>query len=302
MIDTQRLVGFVKSLTGNKIVTRTAGGVILAFALFYIMQRILALDPNIAFSKLSAVQLGGIVALTICYAALLPLLAFAWAGMAAPAGQRCSFREAVVPYGRAVIAKYIPGSVLQYASRQMSGAKAGFSHSAMASASVAEILLHLTMALTIGGAALLWTQQHYWIGGGSLALSAIFLLVAKRRNSASLNAAIILQALFFIGFLVVIFACALLFGGDAIVAAELAGIFMFAWLAGFVVPVAPGGIGIREAALMALAGSIAPADTILIFAAGTRAITLFGDLLLGGTCYLVRAAPLRRNRQALSRQ
>ena len=54
-----------------------------------------------------------------------------------------------------------------------------------------------------------------------------------------------------------------------------------AWLAGFVVPVAPGGIGVREAALLALAGAGLPAAGLMAATLALRASSIVGDLGYG---------------------
>jgi uncharacterized membrane protein YbhN (UPF0104 family) len=50
-----------------------------------------------------------------------------------------------------------------------------------------------------------------------------------------------------------------------------------AWLCGFVVPGAPGGLGIREAVLTLLLTPLTGADTALLAALAFRAVTLLGD-------------------------
>jgi uncharacterized membrane protein YbhN (UPF0104 family) len=63
--------------------------------------------------------------------------------------------------------------------------------------------------------------------------------------------------------------------------AHFAALFLLAWLAGFVVPVAPGGIGIREAALLALAGTGLPAAGLMAATLALRASSIAGDLGYG---------------------
>jgi hypothetical protein len=57
----------------------------------------------------------------------------------------------------------------------------------------------------------------------------------------------------------------------------LTGIFALAWVAGFIVPGAPGGIGIREAILVAALGPLYGADTAITIAILLRLITTVGD-------------------------
>ncbi|EQA97213.1 hypothetical protein L286_23070 [Sphingobium sp. HDIP04] len=71
---------------------------------------------------------------------------------------------------------------------------------------------------------------------------------------------------------------------------QFAALFMLAWLAGFVIPVAPGGLGVREAALLALAGDGMSATSLLAAVLALRVASLGGDLTYGlGTMAVTRS-------------
>jgi len=175
--------------------------------------------------------------------------------------------------------------VLQYASRQWLGGELGMGQVAMARASATEIALHVLFS---GFSA----ASFIWAGGGAgglgiaaCALAAALLLLALRwrRRRAPLFG----QALFFLGFASLVFVLAVS-GHDAATAARWTGWFFAAWLAGFLVPLAPGGIGVREAVLLALAGSADRGGAVLAFALLLRAVTLLGDGVFGAVAYLIR--------------
>ena len=63
--------------------------------------------------------------------------------------------------------------------------------------------------------------------------------------------------------------------------AQFAAIFLLAWLAGFVIPVAPGGLGVREAALLALAAGSVDAPALLAAVLALRIGSILGDLGYG---------------------
>ena len=63
--------------------------------------------------------------------------------------------------------------------------------------------------------------------------------------------------------------------------AQFAALFLLAWLAGFIVPVAPGGLGVREAALLALAGGGVPAAGLMAATLALRVSSIAGDLVYG---------------------
>jgi uncharacterized membrane protein YbhN (UPF0104 family) len=62
----------------------------------------------------------------------------------------------------------------------------------------------------------------------------------------------------------------------------LTGVYVLAWLAGFVVPIAPSGLGAREATLIAILASrfgVGPATAIAV---SIRFASIVGDLLAAG--------------------
>ena len=63
--------------------------------------------------------------------------------------------------------------------------------------------------------------------------------------------------------------------------AQFAAIFLLAWLAGFLIPVAPGGLGVREAALLALGGGVASASALMAAVLALRIGSILGDLGYG---------------------
>jgi uncharacterized membrane protein YbhN (UPF0104 family) len=66
------------------------------------------------------------------------------------------------------------------------------------------------------------------------------------------------------------------------------GAYAIAWVAGFVTPGASGGIGVREAVLVALLSPFTSPANALVLAIILRLITIIVDLLLFGLTYLVR--------------
>ena len=69
---------------------------------------------------------------------------------------------------------------------------------------------------------------------------------------------------------------------DRIVAAKVTIIFSIAWVAGFIIPGAPGGIGVREAVIIFfLTPIIGEAESITV-SIGLRLVTLLGDI-----CFLI---------------
>lgn len=78
----------------------------------------------------------------------------------------------------------------------------------------------------------------------------------------------------------------ILFGLASIMAGQnqpgfgfLTAMFALAWIAGLVTPGAPGGLGVREAVIVAMTGPVYGADAALFLSVGTRIVSTLGDLV-----------------------
>lgn len=242
-------------------------------------------------------DLGGVIAtvdaeggtmlalLGIGYGLALILLAIAWWLIMLGDERARDFGSAFAVYGLSVFAKYLPGSVFQYASRQALGARFGWPQAAVAKASVAEIALHLATSLGVFLAAdrLLGLRRvgdlpAAIIGGATLiALAWLFLRAPGMRWRLLL--AIGAQLLFFAAMLLIATGCAIALGVESRPALAAGALFLLAWLAGFVAPGVPGGIGVREAGIVVTASTVLGPGSALLFAAATRLVTLGGDAL-----------------------
>lgn len=202
-------------------------------------------------------------------------LAAAWSAVIDPDGRQS--RDALRRiYARGVLMKYLPGSIFQYASRQFEGARAGIEHRLLARSIPLEIGLHLVSSLSVAAIFLLFDRQPLF--ALSAMGSAVLALMAARRAMVK---ALALQIVAFGAFaLAAILVGAIVLPADANLS-RFAALFLVAWLAGFVVPVAPGGIGIREAALIALVGASVPAAGLIAATLALRASSITGDLLFG---------------------
>lgn len=287
-------MGFLSRLPSrNSRIVRWGGYALLAVALGYCMFEISRLGASNVYSSLSGRSWAITGGLGAIYGVALVLLATAWGGLAARANS-LSLTDRLTVYGPGVLAKYIPGSVFQYGSRQLLGADYGLAQGAIAKASLYEAGLHVAAASSVGIALLL--------GGGWYSLLGVMLagLALASRGASSLTGAMGFQLMFFS-----IFA-----GLVGVLAAEalsmpepthIAGIFMFAWIAGFLVPIAPGGLGVRESALLALASGHEAGAGIAALALLTRLVSTLGDAGFGLAGYWLLLSS-RWNRQASDKQ
>jgi uncharacterized membrane protein YbhN (UPF0104 family) len=194
---------------------------------------------------------------------------------------------------QAQLGKYIPGSVWQYAGRAAVARANGipvrpvgislpieFAAAAIAAGSIAAFLLGWWGALVLAAVAVLL------VAGGRPMRSRLPAFVTIRATLLYLPVWLVLGASFWL--------CAR--GLVAVPADDLAlytGAFSVAWLAGLLAIYAPGGLGVREAVLVALLhGRIGAADALVV-AAASRLMLILADVLLAG----ISTAMLRRRGQ-----
>lgn len=255
---------------------RWGGAAVVALSIGFIGQRLWTLDPAQLAVHASWPLAGAMLAATALFAGANRLLAQGWQALADPAGRLCG-RVAGRIYGRGVLLKYMPGSVFQYVSRQLDARGAGLTQGQAAKASLAEIGLHLASSMTVAAGCFAAGQIGVVpavVGVGAAGLAAWHSRLPMGRAFAC-------QLGTFSCFAVaaMLVAAAILPGGLAL--SQFAALFMLAWLAGYVVPVAPGGLGVREAALLALAAGSAPAAPLLAAVLALRIASILGDLGYG---------------------
>ncbi len=204
------------------------------------------------------------------------------------------------------MAKYIPGNIFQFAARHVSGRSHGIGHGPLIGSTMYEIAGIAWAAAVLGmtGFLLYRLEQPYLslplaalVCAGLFLFPAIFDNIANRvdllkpmaiprRKGSSILAQITPIYLLYILFFLVN-------GGVFIMVANsasnsplvsncglLLSVYSVSWLAGFLTPGAPGGIGVRETVMvLLLAPSITP-PTALFAAIFFRLINIAGDILL----------------------
>ena len=201
-------------------------------------------------------------------------------------------------FGVTQVAKYLPGNVFHYVGRHIWLKRQGVTHRAALTGTVWEIALMSASAL--GCAAIVLMISPIDIGAvpatqvsvvsaillGALLLGLLVVVVVRRRapslaefipREPSLIRSPLALMVFF-GLQGAAF-CLLFWTIGARPPIGAAAIAILAWLVGYVTPGAPGGIGSREAVIVALATPLtSPADA-LILAGLFRVVTTLGDLV-----------------------
>lgn len=291
---------------------RAAGWILsLAAIAFFIM---LVGQNGISISGRSPLQIAGVVSVgAVAYGMAVVLLSVLWAGLAIPANTERTVRsQLVASYLKSQFAKYLPGNVFQYATRHLLGRQLGISHGALASAGLLEVLLlicaALLMTILFGMPALRtllpWVPDLPETAG--LVVLAIIPALAWAPRPAFLHwipqyslvrsAASLGGYVLFFGIFGGLYAAALAWSTETTpeVLQVISGSSL-AWLLGFVVPGAPAGAGLREAALTLAAGTNQASPGVLAAIVLFRLATLGGDLL----AFLVGWAVLRPGKRRL---
>lgn len=280
-------------------IAQVLGTALLIAAFGYLAAKLAAIDPE-ALGKIDrgavgAAAAGGVVAYTL--AGLILALSWSWL-LRCCTGGKGRLGAAAEVYAVTQALKYLPGNVMHVLARQAAAMRLGVGQAGMAMAGATEIASLVAMATALAAVALgpeLLLNQ-LGLSSSPLALSAVLVagatgvavaVVAIRRRIdwRSLAKGAWLASFGHLAFFAVAGAIVLSLAGAAgahgsLGPVQATGLMALAWIVGFVVPGAPAGLGVREAALVTLLepsiGLDAAAASALLF----RIVTLSGDGLL----------------------
>ena len=213
------------------------------------------------------------------------LLALAWRALLRHVGVTISFPTAVRIYGISQIAKYVPSNVVHLLGRQALASAEELPNWPVAKSTLWELgclpyaaLLCAPLALPLlDGAVAPWTAV--------LLFAAVLLLgigAAYRWIGAAVGRAVTCQLVYLIvagaQFLVVLM---LLVPGAALapIAPAVCGAYVLAWVAGFLTPGAPAGVGVREFVLYLLLSHMVSQPDLLAAVVLARMVSVCGDVL-----------------------
>lgn len=270
------------------------GRFILLVALVFVAFEIQRHWNGISGWRPSASQLSLILALSVPYALSLLLLAEGWhriVNLFASEPRSRTFPSFCVTQ----VAKYLPGNVAHLIGRGLYLRGNAVSDGGIVKATLLELaVIPLGAAVTIVCLGSLgffsdlvpWLPRIAWYGSAAILCCAIGLAVLFPDRVPGIALRQIHKVLPAVGLAAIFMLC--LGGTFAAVfnllseapAAVLAGAGIVAWLVGYLTPGAPGGIGTREATLIALLSFLNQEDTVLIATAMFRVVTTLGDVLL----------------------
>lgn len=262
---------------------RIAAQLLLLAGLVFVLLRLRSIwrDSHIDLSHVGWASAGGAVLLAACATAA---SGFIWLAILRQLGAPTRACWVGV-FFQAQLGKYIPGSVWQYAGRT------ALARAHRIPVRPVAISLPVEFVGSMGGAAVLSLLVLGWWGaiGVPVALLAIALALRVWSDSSGRGArrvALRTTSLYVAAWPLTGISFWLV--GRALISAPLRdmavyiGAFAVAWAVGVVAVYAPGGLGVREAVLVAiLRGRIGSADALVV-AAASRAVFAFVDVALAG--------------------
>lgn len=271
-----------------------------------------SLDVEALRERFDAAAWTALAIAACCYAATVPLAAWAWQRLLRGLEMRAAFRPLLAILLVTQIGKYLPGNVGHLVGRSGFALRAGMPAATLATSILYEIALLLATGVAVGVVSLVASPALYEILGtshaSSLALgvgvaAALFLVAFGWRTLLARGGRFLPRVLVEIGasprlgasamaMATSLYAAAYLaIGLSALVMAHglrpaampdlalLTGAFSIAWVVGFVTPGAPAGIGVREALLLLmLAPSLGRSDATMLVLS-LRVATMLGDTL-----------------------
>ncbi|MBR3645714.1 MAG: hypothetical protein IKN54_04785 [Lachnospiraceae bacterium] len=220
-------------------------------------------------------------------------------------GKKADRREALRVYSKANIGKYLPGNVMHYVERNLFAGKLGISQKKLAISSLMEVVTLATsatvLAIVLSAKSLVTAIKAiidligltYVVVAFAVGIVMFIAIVfIFRRKIFSIladyslatfvktlvgNVALYALVQFILGSLMVILYLYMGFSFDLQKAGIIVSGYVIAWVMGFIVPGAPGGMGVREMVITLLLGSVIGKSMIVTLSVIHRLITIIGD-------------------------
>lgn len=295
----------------NNKVIKFIGYIVTLAAFIFLAKSILSMHLNVSRIKSPAKAVAYGLLLSMGYGGIVYVSSWAWKiVLEFIHGDKIPYRDIAGVYAKSNIGKYFPGNFMHFAGRNILAGKLGFNQVDIAFSSIVEILT-LIVTAAVWGVVLDWDRftsilhdalRHInplLVGGITLfillaCLTFCWLFIIKKgymqkyRRFLTSRFLRLLAKLFFIYsltlilpgiFLVLIFT--LVLGSDVNLsnALVIVSAYIISWVAGFIVPGAPGGLGVRESILLLILGSLYTNNLALLAALLQRLASILGDAI-----------------------
>ncbi|WP_197456805.1 hypothetical protein [Cephaloticoccus primus] len=271
-----------------------AGGALGLLGVVFVVFRLRHYAGEIEFSRFGRGDWVGIAFLCLSYGGSNWFLSKAWQKLLFYFKVPIEIRRAVRIYGLSQLAKYVPGNIFHLAGRQALGTAAGLPSGGLIKSTFWELGL-----IAVAGSLfspllvpLLWGATPYLFSlglWGVVLSSALFFI--RRIFSAEVSCALLWHCVFFVvsgSVFIALLGTVSSIDFPAPLWPALCGSYVISWLAGFITPGAPAGVGVREFVLLfLLKGLVTESDLLLVIVLG-RAVTVVGDVLFFLGALLIR--------------
>lgn len=267
-------------------------GVLLCIAAVLFFAREIR-DAGLRLPPGGALRAAGLLSCAgLLYAAGVGLLAMSWSGLVLGRHPPQRMRNEVISsYLISQFGKYLPGNVFQYVGRHALGRRLGIAHRTLASAAVFETGMLLSMTALVSAAFAPLPVDVTWLRPFATAAAGVTLLAmfAIPRVLAGFPQRLRLEPMRFMLFASCYLAFVAIFGliywgclrifGASVPLPDPVGSAAFGWMLGFIVPGAPAGAGLREAALALTQEGNGPSAIVMSAIVAFRVVTMTGDFV-----------------------
>lgn len=229
-----------------------------------------------------------------------------------------NIKEIVDIYVSSNIGKYLPGNVMHFAGRNVLGSKYNLSNKSLLAASLLEVGLKILVGVLI---AVTFSYQYFMLIikenfndyllyiiaiVAVIVIGAVLFFALRYRKQIkiqntfkNISYVIVMDLIIFIlniiCFLLIYYAIS---GNVSVImqnALSISGIYILAWLVGYLTPGAPGGIGVKEAVMIFLLAGIMTESDILLVGVIARLSNILGDTLAFGVNKIFNRAKADEN-------
>jgi len=272
------------------------GGGLGILGTVFVARRLYSYSGELDFNRFSTRDWLIIGALCVIYGAANLFLAEAWRKLLFYFKSPISISQAIRLFGLSQLAKYVPGNIFHLAGRQALGMAAGLAAKPLAKSALWEL-----GGFVLAGALfapivtpLVFEPIPVWLSLGLFATVLVGAAFVVRKLSAkTVTEALLYQCCFLTisgAVFVAILGLVAPQSCNSSLIPPLCGAYIISWLAGFVTPGAPAGVGVRELVLLFLLKDlVSEADLLLAVVLG-RVVTVLGDLMFFFNVLLMRDA------------
>lgn len=253
---------------------------VVAFSFYFLLNVVynnsqhifLIFSENLFFGTLT------ILFCSIIYVFLLLILANSWKCILNFLENEIINTAVVSVYLKSQIYKYLPGNIFHYVNRQASASQLVISHKSLFKSSFFEAFSLIISAILCS----ILIIDNSLIRVGIISSYFLFLLFFYSRNRRLVKTIQLSQVYYLVYFIcigVICFLVTQVLEVQNLVITSCIAIYALSWLAGFIIPGAPGGLGVRESVFILLSSSQINSALAITIIATMRIITTLGEFI-----------------------